>query len=108
MAMQTSAGMFLSAEASAKVVARSRSTTLDPANKYLYHSFVESPDMMNVYNGNVVTDKRGMATVVLPEYFEALNSDFRYQLTVIGRFARPSWPPRSVTTSSLFALISQR
>jgi hypothetical protein len=61
---------------------------LDPANKYLYHSFVESPDMMNVYNGNVVTDKHGMATVVLPEYFEALNSDFRYQLTVIGRFAQ--------------------
>ena len=47
-----------------------------------------SPDMMNVYNGNVVTDKNGKATVVLPEYFEALNSDFRYQLTVIGRFAQ--------------------
>jgi hypothetical protein len=29
---------------------------LEPANKYLYHSFVESPDMMNVYNGNVTTD----------------------------------------------------
>ena len=29
---------------------------LDPANKYLYHSFVESPDMMNIYNGNVTTD----------------------------------------------------
>ena len=61
---------------------------LDPANKYLYHSFVESPDMMNVYNGNVVTDKRGMATVVLPDYFEALNRDFRYQLTVVGQFAQ--------------------
>ena len=61
---------------------------LDPANKYLYHSFVESPDMMNVYNGNVVTDKNGTATVVLPEYFEALNRDFRYQLTVIGQFAQ--------------------
>jgi hypothetical protein len=61
---------------------------LDPANKYLYHSFVESPDMMNVYNGNVVTDKQGMATVVLPEYFEALNRDFRYQLTVVGQFAQ--------------------
>ena len=61
---------------------------LDPANKYLYHSFVESPDMMNVYNGNVVTDKNGMATVVLPEYFEALNRDFRYQLTVVGQFAQ--------------------
>ncbi|RIK66749.1 MAG: hypothetical protein DCC65_08445 [Planctomycetota bacterium] len=56
---------------------------LDPENKYLYHSFVESPDMMNVYNGNVVTDAAGYATVELPEYFEALNADFRYQLTVV-------------------------
>jgi hypothetical protein len=61
---------------------------LDPANKYLYHSFVESPDMMNVYNGNIVTDADGYATVTLPEWFEALNRDFRYQLTVIGRFAQ--------------------
>jgi hypothetical protein len=61
---------------------------LDPANKYLYHSFVESPDMMNVYNGNVVTNQRGLATVVLPDYFEVLNRDFRYQLTVIGQFAQ--------------------
>lgn len=61
---------------------------LDPANKYLYHSFVESPDMMNVYNGNVVTDAEGRATVQLPEYFEALNKDFRYQLTCIGTFAQ--------------------
>jgi hypothetical protein len=60
---------------------------LDPANKYLYHSFVESPDMMNVYNGNVVTNQRGVATVTLPDYFESLNRDFRYQLTVIGQFA---------------------
>jgi trimeric autotransporter adhesin len=61
---------------------------LDPANKYLYHSFVESPDMMNVYNGNVRTNQRGLAVVVLPDYFEALNRDFRYQLTVIGQFAQ--------------------
>src|SRR6516162_2412532 len=61
---------------------------LDPAHKYLSHSFVESPDMMNVYNGNVTTDKHGLATVVLPDYFEALNRDFRYQLTVIGQFAQ--------------------
>jgi hypothetical protein len=61
---------------------------LDPANKYLYHSFVESPDMMNIYNGNTVTDQRGMATVTLPDYFEPLNRDFRYQLTVIGQFAQ--------------------
>jgi len=56
----------------------------DPENKYLYHSFVESPDMMNVYNGNATTDANGYATVTLPTYFESLNKDFRYQLTVIG------------------------
>ena len=61
---------------------------LDPENKYLYHSFVESPDMMNIYNGNVVTDDSGSATVALPEWFEGLNRDFRYQLTVIGTFAQ--------------------
>jgi hypothetical protein len=61
---------------------------LDPANKYLYHSFVESPDMMNVYNGNINTDASGLATVTLPDWFEALNRDFRYQLTVIGQFAQ--------------------
>ena len=61
---------------------------LDPANKYLYHSFVESPDMMNIYNGNVITDGSGTAVVSMPALFEALNTDFRYQLTVIGQFAQ--------------------
>ncbi len=61
---------------------------LDPENKVLQHSFVESPDMMNFYNGNVVTDALGEAVVELPAYFEALNRDFRYQLTVIGEFAQ--------------------
>ena len=57
---------------------------LDPANKYLSHSFVESPDMMNIYNGVVVLDRRGIALVTMPDWFEALNQDFRYQLTAIG------------------------
>jgi hypothetical protein len=57
---------------------------LDPANKYLSHSFVESPDMMNIYNGLAVLDAHGKATVQMPDWFEALNSDFRYQLTAIG------------------------
>jgi hypothetical protein len=61
---------------------------LDPANRSLNHSFVESPDMMNIYNGSVTTDRRGIATVTLPDYFEALNQDFRYQLTPLGQFAQ--------------------
>ena len=60
----------------------------DPANKFLVHSFVESPDMMNIYNGNVVTGSDGIALVKLPSYFDAINVDFRYQLTVIGEFAQ--------------------
>jgi hypothetical protein len=60
---------------------------LDPANKYLYHSFVESPDMKNVYDGLVMMDIHGEAWVELPEWFEAVNNDFRYQLTCIGGFA---------------------
>jgi hypothetical protein len=60
---------------------------LDPKNKYLYHSFVESPDMMNIYNGIVTLGKDGSAVVTLPDWFEALNREFRYQLTCIGGFA---------------------
>jgi trimeric autotransporter adhesin len=42
---------------------------LDPANKYLSHSFVESPDMKNVYDGVVVLDDNGEAVIDLPDWF---------------------------------------
>jgi hypothetical protein len=58
---------------------------LDPKNKILRHSSVESADMMNIYNGNVTTNASGKATVTLPSYFEALNKDYKYQLTVVDQ-----------------------
>ena len=62
---------------------------LDPANKYLVHTSVESSEMMNIYSGNVTTDELGLATVTMPDWFEAENTDFRYQLTVVDeRFAQ--------------------
>lgn len=61
---------------------------LDPANKFLVHSSLESSEMKNFYDGIVVTDGQGVATVELPQWFETLNTDFRYQLTVIGQFAQ--------------------
>jgi hypothetical protein len=64
---------------------------LDPENKFLYHSFVESPDMKNIYDGVATTDGRGYATVQLPDWFSALNSDFRYQLTVIDAVDSETW-----------------
>jgi hypothetical protein len=57
---------------------------LDPEHKYLMHSCVDSDDMMNIYNGNVTLDGKGEAWVSMPDWFEALNRDFRYQLTPIG------------------------
>jgi len=60
---------------------------LDPAHEYLQHSFVESPDMKDVYDGVVSTNGKGFATVKLPNWFQGLNRDFRYQLTLLGKDA---------------------
>ena len=57
---------------------------LNPADKYLYHASVESSEMKNIYDGIVSLDASGEAVVKLPEWFEAVNADFRYQLTAIG------------------------
>jgi hypothetical protein len=57
---------------------------LDPENKVLAHACVESSEMKNVYDGVVTLDAEGVAVVELPEWFEALNGDFRYQLTALG------------------------
>jgi hypothetical protein len=61
---------------------------LDPENKLLMHAAAESNEVINFYSGNITTDASGKATVQLPDYFEAINKDFRYQLTVIGAFAQ--------------------
>jgi hypothetical protein len=61
---------------------------LNPENKYLYHAAIESSEVLNIYSGNVTTDANGLAAVVLPPWFEALNKDLRYQLTVVGTFAQ--------------------
>ncbi len=52
---------------------------LDPENKILYHSFVESPEAKNMYNGIAVLDAEGSAVIALPDYFDALNGTVRYQ-----------------------------
>ena len=61
---------------------------LDPAGKYLYHASVESDKMEDVYHGHVTTDGGGSALVTMPSWFQALNTDFEYQLTVVGQFAQ--------------------
>jgi hypothetical protein len=63
---------------------------LDPEHKVLSHSFVESPEMTNLYAGRVTTGADGLARVQLPDYFEALNRDLSYQLTAVGGAASVS------------------
>jgi hypothetical protein len=43
--------------------------------------------MKNVYDGIATLDERGEATVAMPDWFEALNDQFRYQLTALGAYA---------------------
>ncbi|MBK7763124.1 MAG: hypothetical protein IPI46_07090 [Bacteroidetes bacterium] len=81
-------GLLYATSASSGIKAFKIDHPTDPANKYLVHSSIESNDMMNIYNGNITTDANGDAIVSLPSYFEALNIDFKYQLTVIGTFAQ--------------------
>lgn len=58
---------------------------LHPEEQFLVHNSIESNERVNIYSGNVTTDEEGFATVTMPDYMSALNTDFRYQLTVMDR-----------------------
>ncbi|HEX9657338.1 MAG TPA: hypothetical protein VGB89_10555, partial [Bacteroidota bacterium] len=60
---------------------------VDPKNKYLNHYCAEGAEPLNAYSGNTTLDARGSAIVKLPEYFDQINKDFRYQLTPVGSAA---------------------
>ncbi len=81
-------GSIYGTTASAGVKAFKIDDPRDPANKYLYHSSVESNEMMNLYKGHVTTDANGDAVVTLPSYFTVINKDYDYQLTCVGQFAQ--------------------
>ncbi|HFA49141.1 MAG TPA: hypothetical protein ENJ95_08995 [Bacteroidetes bacterium] len=76
---------------------------LDPANKTLQHSCMESPEVLNVYPGTTILDEEGKATVELPDYFEVLNKDYRYQLTAIGG-AAPSLHISEEVDNNVFSI----
>jgi hypothetical protein len=80
---------------------------LDPKNKLLYHSFVESPDMKNIYDGIAIFDEEGKVTVELPSYFSALNTDFRYLATPIGMSMPDLYVEKEVSTG-IFGLRNAR
>lgn len=85
------AGALYADSANSAVKAYMIDHPVDPANKVLMHSSVESDERKNIYDGTVTTDSRGYATVTMPGWFEALNEDFRYQLTVIDEDDSPEF-----------------
>lgn len=60
---------------------------LYPENYSLAHTAIEGPGHITQYHGTVIMDKDSTATVRLPDYFEALNTDYHYQLTCVGDYA---------------------
>lgn len=77
-------GDIYATSASAGIKAFMIDHPLDPANKVLSHSSIESDERMNLYRGIVKTDSKGFAQVTVPGWFDALNGDIQYQLTVVG------------------------
>lgn len=61
---------------------------LKPKTHWLEHSFVESPDMLNLYTGNAQI-KKGKCKIKMPNWFIPLNGknddDFTFQLTSLGQ-----------------------
>lgn len=57
---------------------------LDPDNKILNHYFVESPEMVLIYQGETKIGPDGLVEVVLPDYFDALTRNPMISLTGIG------------------------
>ena len=60
---------------------------LDPENKILKHYSIESPEVLNMYRGNVILGEEGEAIIILPNYFWSININFSYILTAIGKAA---------------------
>lgn len=56
----------------------------DPDNKFLKHYCAESPEVLNIYRGNIMLDSNGEAQIELPDYFDEININFSYYLTPIG------------------------
>lgn len=76
---------------------------LDPAQKFLSHSCVESDERRTVYDGEVTLDSNGEATVVLAAWFGALNRNARIQLTSIATGA-PNLHVKSEVSNNRFAV----
>jgi hypothetical protein len=72
-------------------------------NMFLKHFCIESPEVLNVYRGNVIIDNNGEALIILPDYFKSININFSYNLTSIG-VAAPDLHVKNEVTENTFTI----
>lgn len=77
---------------------------LDPANKMLKHYCIESPEVLNMYRGNVILNGDGEAVVELPNYFTLINIDYSYTLTAIGQPAPGIYVKKEIDNNGEFII----
>ncbi|GEM_PF-6120519 len=77
---------------------------LDPERSTLSHAAVESPEAKTIYDGEVMLDSEGKAIIQLPDYFEALNQDFRYQIKPIDGRPAPNLYIAAEVKNNQFAI----
>ncbi len=77
---------------------------LDPANKELKHYCIESPEVLNMYRGNVMLNADGEAEVTLPDYFTAININYSYNLTAIGKPAPGIYIKEEIDNNGKFTI----
>ena len=77
---------------------------LDPANKFLKHFCIESNEVINLYRGNVILNSNGEATVKLPDYFRAINKNFSYVLTPIGKPSPNIYIAKEIDANGIFTI----
>ena len=78
-------------------------THLSPRKKISSSPLSKAPEMINMFRGNITTDKEGFATVTLPEYFTSANIECSYHLTCIGVFAQ-AIVSKEVTSDNVFVI----
>jgi hypothetical protein len=77
---------------------------MDPENKFLKHFSVESPEVLNMYRGNVFLDQNGSADISLPDYFIIININFSYALTPVGQPAPNLYIKKEIDNQGTFSI----
>jgi hypothetical protein len=76
---------------------------LDPENKLLKHFSTESDEPLLIYRGKATFDVDGNAVVQLKDYVQAINVDYTYNLTPVGRFM-PVYVHMEVSEEGVFEI----